>query len=131
MHVVCFDIDGTLVASADFDADLYAETIQDVLGVAIETDWSQYENVTDSGILEEILEKHSSPGQRGERDARGPFDLRGTYQALLNGEFPPYTGGSGCSCDSAGPTQLPGRAGVRGNRWMEADRRAKAARYRP
>ena len=69
MHVVCFDIDGTLVGSADFDGELYAEVIQDVLAVAVETDWSRYENVTDSGILEEILEKHSSPGQR-ERVAR-------------------------------------------------------------
>ncbi|NEZ04983.1 HAD family hydrolase [Wenzhouxiangella sp. XN201] len=65
MHVVCFDIDGTLVASAGFDGELYAEAIRDVLGVEIDTDWSQYENVTDSGILEEILEKHSSPDQRG------------------------------------------------------------------
>lgn len=64
MHVVCFDIDGTLVASAGFDGELYAEAIRDVLGVAIDTDWSQYENVTDSGILEEVLEKHSSPDQR-------------------------------------------------------------------
>ena len=64
MHVVCFDIDGTLVDSVDFDADLYAETIQDVLGVAIDTDWSLYKNVTDSGILQEILETHLSPGQR-------------------------------------------------------------------
>ena len=69
MHVVCFDIDGTLVGSADFDGDLYAEVIQDVLAVAVETDWSRYENVTDSGILGEILAKHSSPGQR-ERVAR-------------------------------------------------------------
>lgn len=64
MHVVSFDIDGTLVASADFDGDLYAEAIRDVLGVNIDTDWSRYENVTDSGILEEILEKHSSLYQR-------------------------------------------------------------------
>jgi len=64
MHIVSFDIDGTLVASADFDGELYAEAIRDVLGVEIDTDWSRYENVTDSGILEEILESHSSPDQR-------------------------------------------------------------------
>ncbi|TVR64232.1 MAG: HAD family hydrolase [Candidatus Competibacteraceae bacterium] len=64
MHVVCFDIDGTLVDSAGFDGDLYAEAIQDVLGVAIDTDWSRYENVTDSGILEKVLEVHSSPEHR-------------------------------------------------------------------
>jgi len=77
MHVVCFDIDGTLVHSADFDGDLYAEVIRDVLAVTVETDWSRYENVTDSGILEEILEKHSSPGQR-ERVAR---EVQATFVA--------------------------------------------------
>jgi len=69
MHVVSFDIDGTLVASADFDGELYAETLRDVLGVEIDTDWSRYENVTDSGILEEVLRKHASPDQ-GVRLAR-------------------------------------------------------------
>lgn len=64
MHVVSFDIDGTLVASAAFDGELYAEAIRDVLGVDIDTDWSRYENVTDSGILEEILAKHASTDQR-------------------------------------------------------------------
>ncbi|MBL39133.1 MAG: haloacid dehalogenase [Xanthomonadales bacterium] len=64
MHVVSFDIDGTLVASVGFDAELYAEAVREVLGVEIDTDWSRYENVTDSGILEEILDKHSSPDQR-------------------------------------------------------------------
>lgn len=75
MHVICFDIDGTLVASADFDGELYAEAIQDVLGVAVDPDWSRYENVTDSGILEEILEAHASPGQR----ARGARKVQSTY----------------------------------------------------
>ena len=65
MHVVCCDVDGTLVASAKFDEELYGESIRDVLGVAIDTDWSRYENVTDSGILEEILKTHVSIEQRG------------------------------------------------------------------
>jgi len=64
MHLVSFDIDGTLVASADFDGALYAEAVRDVIGEDIDTDWSRYENVTDSGILEEILSKHSSADQR-------------------------------------------------------------------
>jgi len=64
MHLVSFDIDGTLVASADFDGALYAEAVRDVIGEDIDTDWSRYENVTDSGILEEILQMHSSTDQR-------------------------------------------------------------------
>jgi len=56
MHVVCFDIDGTLVASTGFDGELYEQAVRDVLGVNLNPDWSQYKNVSDSGILEEILE---------------------------------------------------------------------------
>ena len=56
MHLVCFDIDGTLVASAGFDGALYEQAVRDVLGVNLNPDWSQYRNVSDSGILEEILE---------------------------------------------------------------------------
>lgn len=65
MHVVCFDIDGTLVSSVGFDGDLYRETIREVLGVDLDTDWSRYRNVSDSGILAEILENFSDVDAAG------------------------------------------------------------------
>ncbi len=55
MHVVCFDIDGTLVQSASFDGELYEEAIRAALGVELHTDISRYNNVSDSGILAELL----------------------------------------------------------------------------
>ena len=55
VHLVMFDIDGTLVDSDEFDGALYAQAVQSVLGADVDTTWSSYENVTDSGILEEIL----------------------------------------------------------------------------
>lgn len=64
MHVVSFDIDGTLVLSKGFDGELYEEAIRDVLGVDLGTDWSQYENVSDSGILAEILESFPDADER-------------------------------------------------------------------
>ena len=64
MHLVCFDIDGTPVSSADFDADLYEQAVRDVLGLDLNPDWSQYKNVSDSGILEEILESIPDPEKR-------------------------------------------------------------------
>jgi beta-phosphoglucomutase-like phosphatase (HAD superfamily) len=54
MHLVVFDIDGTLVESSDFDGPLYVQAIESVLGIRIDPDWSRYRNVTDSGILDEI-----------------------------------------------------------------------------
>jgi phosphoglycolate phosphatase-like HAD superfamily hydrolase len=56
MHLVMFDIDGTLVDSTGFDGDRYAEAVRSVLGVDVDTTWQSYRNVTDSGILEELLD---------------------------------------------------------------------------
>jgi phosphoglycolate phosphatase-like HAD superfamily hydrolase len=59
-----FDIDGTLVDSAGFDGDRYAEAVRDVLGLDVDTTWQSYRNVTDSGILEELLEAEGSARSR-------------------------------------------------------------------
>ncbi len=56
-HLVVFDIDGTLVDSYGFDAELYADAIRRILGIDIDTDWSRYTNATDSGILDQIIEE--------------------------------------------------------------------------
>jgi beta-phosphoglucomutase-like phosphatase (HAD superfamily) len=55
MHVVMFDIDGTLVDSAGFDGELYAAPVHEVLGVRLDQRWGRYEHVSDSGILEQVL----------------------------------------------------------------------------
>ena len=56
MHAVIFDIDGTLLDSDAVDAELYVAAVRDVLGgVRIREGWSEYEHVTDTGILHEIL----------------------------------------------------------------------------
>ncbi|MGO2008761.1 HAD family hydrolase [Vreelandella alkaliphila] len=56
MHLVLFDIDGTLVESYDFDTECFQAATKDVLGVSIGPDWSRYHHVTDSGILFEVIE---------------------------------------------------------------------------
>jgi phosphoglycolate phosphatase-like HAD superfamily hydrolase len=55
MHLVMFDIDGTLVDSAGFDGQLYADAVRDVTGVVLDQRWGRYEHVSDSGILEQVL----------------------------------------------------------------------------
>ena len=42
MHLVVFDVDGTLVESEDFDGTLYARAIRNVLKIDVDTDWSGY-----------------------------------------------------------------------------------------
>jgi beta-phosphoglucomutase-like phosphatase (HAD superfamily) len=65
-----FDIDGTLVDSQEFDAELYAQTIRNVLGIEVDTSWGRYTNVTDSGILDEVLDELDFPADRGEVESR-------------------------------------------------------------
>ena len=59
MIATIFDIDGTLVESFDFDGASYVSAIREVLGeIYIDDDWSKYKNVTDSGMLREIMEEN-------------------------------------------------------------------------
>lgn len=54
-HLVMFDVDGTLVDSAGFDGALYAQAVREVLNIDVDETWMSYRNVTDSGVLEELL----------------------------------------------------------------------------
>jgi phosphoglycolate phosphatase-like HAD superfamily hydrolase len=56
---VIFDIDGTLVDSVAVDDRLYVAAVRDVLGdVQIRPKWSDYEHVTDAGILRQICHEN-------------------------------------------------------------------------
>ena len=63
IHLVMFDIDGTLVDSMRVDSHLYARAVRETLGgdVYIDDTWRPYRHVTDSGILDEILVQHRFP----------------------------------------------------------------------
>jgi phosphoglycolate phosphatase-like HAD superfamily hydrolase len=56
-----FDVDGTLTLSTDMDDRCYVRAIFEHTGVTIDNDWSQYRQVTDSGIAAEILDRHQRP----------------------------------------------------------------------
>ena len=56
MLLILFDIDGTLVDSHEFDSELFVRAVRTVLGIGIDDDWSTYRNVTDGGILDEIID---------------------------------------------------------------------------
>ena len=62
-----FDLDGTLVDSDGFDAELYATAVREVVGDDVEIDrsWQTYRQVTDAGVLAQILEElHVADGER-------------------------------------------------------------------
>jgi len=58
MNLFLMDIDGALVDSEHVGQECYTQAVQDVLGIHIDTDWSQYKNVTDAGVLDEIIIKY-------------------------------------------------------------------------
>lgn len=60
MRAVIFDVDGTLIQSMAIDCELYISSIQAVLGtVKLRAKISDYDNVTDSGLLAQIFDDNS------------------------------------------------------------------------
>ncbi|MCF6443017.1 HAD hydrolase-like protein [Pseudoalteromonas luteoviolacea] len=54
---VMFDIDDTLVQSYDLDSECFIQAVKEVTGLDIDTNWSRYEHVTDSGILNQFFKE--------------------------------------------------------------------------
>ncbi|MCG8426559.1 MAG: HAD family hydrolase [Chromatiales bacterium] len=75
MHHVMFDVDGTLVKSYDFDEACYLESIAEVLGHELDTDWSSYPHITDTGILNQHLKRIGFMDRQGEiqKKVKGVF----------------------------------------------------------
>ena len=55
MKAIIFDIDGTLIDSASVDTELYVASVREILGSVSLRDLSDYNHVTDSGILTQVL----------------------------------------------------------------------------
>jgi phosphoglycolate phosphatase-like HAD superfamily hydrolase len=59
MHLVVFDIDGTLTDTNQVDGDCYWRAVCEVFGLAaVQPDWSDFRHVTDVGIARELCERH-------------------------------------------------------------------------
>lgn len=90
VDLVLFDIDGTLVESYDFDTECFQTATKDVLGVTIGPDWSRYHHVTDSGILNEVIEELGlqSDRERITEEVRERFVSRVADYISCNDVFP-------------------------------------------
>ncbi len=59
MHLVMFDLDGTLVDSNAIDSNCYLQALVDVFGFdlnQIDRDWGNYPHITDAGILRTLCQ---------------------------------------------------------------------------
>lgn len=65
--LILFDIDGTLTATGGVDGPCFKIAFERVFGLPLPTtDWHAYLNVTDTGIIKEVLEKAGRPLGDGE-----------------------------------------------------------------
>ncbi|MCP4023361.1 MAG: HAD hydrolase-like protein [Desulfobacteraceae bacterium] len=64
MHLVMFDIDGTLIDSSGFEDECYISAVESILKIQVDADWSKYINTTDSGILNEIIDQNALADDR-------------------------------------------------------------------
>jgi phosphoglycolate phosphatase-like HAD superfamily hydrolase len=73
MHLVVFDIDGTLTDINRVDGECYWRTVCEVLGLSGERpDWSSFRHVTDTGIAAELCSRYLGRELRSEEiDAIG------------------------------------------------------------
>ena len=80
VHLVMFDIDGTLTLTNEASDASFLDALSDVLAIDdVDTDWSTYRNVTDQGCLEEIVFAHLGRAPTSEEAAH----IRELYASLL------------------------------------------------
>ena len=74
-RLIVFDVDDTLTLTMSVDEGLFVRAAQEVLGVEnINTDWSAYRNVTDDGIITELIERQGRLVEQQEvRSVRDQF----------------------------------------------------------
>jgi beta-phosphoglucomutase-like phosphatase (HAD superfamily) len=76
MNLVMFDVDGTLTATNTVDTHCFVQAFKEVLNIdLIDTDWSNYKQSTDSGIVAEIIERHTGSPASDEDLSPGPAFL--------------------------------------------------------
>lgn len=56
MHLVLFDIDGTLVNSTEYDSEIFVKAVKNILNLTVSGDWLDYQHASDAGVIAEILE---------------------------------------------------------------------------
>ena len=120
MHLVMFDIDGTLVDSAGFDTELYVEAVREVLDVEIDSDWNKYEHVSDSGILDEVLRAVRLDGEHADARRARPAAFHRSRPRLRCSERPARSARSPArSASSSGCSRLQNvRVGVATGGWQ-------------
>ena len=93
MIATIFDVDGTLVESTNFDDVYYVSAVKEVLGeVYIHNDWRNYKNVTDTGILRQIMKENEIQEMGQIAEVRAKFGELVRQYLQKGGECRPIEG---------------------------------------
>ena len=94
MKAIVLDVDGTLIESMAIDSDLYFSSISAVLGsVEIRENLNDYDHVTDSGIIAQVMEDNGLPQDSNAIDSiRNRFVEGLTKHIKKYGPFPEVPG---------------------------------------
>ncbi len=57
MHLVMFDIDGTLTNSENIESEIFFKVVLETLNVTISEDWEEFPHITITGLLNEIIDR--------------------------------------------------------------------------
>lgn len=89
MHLIVFDIDGTLTDTNLVDGECYWHAVCAVLGIIGEQpDWSSFRNVTDTGIAAELCRQHLGRELSNEESEAIGSRLAAGLELALIGEDP-------------------------------------------
>jgi phosphoglycolate phosphatase-like HAD superfamily hydrolase len=94
MKAIIFDVDGTLIESMAVDTELYFAAVNQVLGpVRIREKLGDYDNVSDSGILAQILDDNGIPSDTPAADATKAVFVESVARHIESvGPFPAIDG---------------------------------------
>ena len=94
MHLVMFDIDGTLTETMKLDEECFVRSFKDVFGfTAIDSDWSHYPRTTDSGIFHDVFTSRIGRSPAAEEVSRfRQHFIRLLAAASLQSPFAPVAG---------------------------------------
>ena len=93
MNSIILDIDGTLIDSMGVDPRLYFSSIERVLGPVCLRDLNDYDHVTDSGILGQILEENGFSAAGELADSVKSMFMKGLNDHIEDiGSFPVIDG---------------------------------------
>jgi phosphoglycolate phosphatase-like HAD superfamily hydrolase len=97
MHLVMFDIDGTLTETMKVDEECFVRSFQDVFGFAdIDTDWSHYPRTTDSGIFHDVFMGRIGRSPTGQEVSRfRQYFIQLLAAASSRSPFAPVAGADG------------------------------------